>query len=254
MKITDLINSERNLASFSDKEIYHFCQEYGRGIKVLRRIFAVLLVEVFRRNLHRKYGFESIYEFGAKVGGMNRGLVKQILWLEKALRDKPCLWKAFIREGWSKVRVVANLATVRTDKFWAEKVFLLTKPALEVFVKSWNEKYRKCPSDFVKENLTKVGDNVADNFPKNSVKNADLLFPEPKSGVVQNLGEVVTDCEGYDNSIVKLLFNVTGETEFKFRLFKQKLGKKRKMAVTSGETLMELLLIAEKAGERRWGC
>lgn len=216
----DLNNPDLDLGSFSDKDLYHLCQSYGNGIKFLRRIFAVLLVEVNRRGLHRKYGFEGIYEFAAKVGCMNKQIVDQILWLEKALRDKPFLWRSFKTEGWSKVRVVASVATVETDKLWAEKVEILSKPALEEVVKDFKRKQDS------------IQTNVFDNFPKNEVETTGLASNKPEINVVPTFREVI---------FVKMRFKVSQETEFRFLVFKQKLCKKKKEALTSGEVLAVLL-------------
>lgn len=247
MKIKDLINSEFDLADFSDKDLYHLCKEYGNGIKILRRIFAVLLVEVFRRNLHRKYGFESIYEFGAKIGGMNRELVQRVLWLANALKDKPFLWLEFKKEGWSKVRVVASVATAETDKFWAEKVSMLSKPALEVLVQDWRKKDGQkklckviCSDSKNFKNLTNSLFNAVDYVPKNDVGKSDLPLPKPQNQMVPNFGDTFVSIEN-ENNFVKMRFKVLKETEFKFLLFKQKLCKKKKEALTSGEVLAFLL-------------
>jgi hypothetical protein len=282
MEIRDLIKADQKLEDLNNKDLYHLCQEYGRGIKALRRIFSVLLVEVFRRNLHRKYGFESIHEFGAKIGGMNKELVDRILWLEKVLRDKPFLWKSFRSSGWSKIRIVANLATRETDKFWAEKVELLSKPALEVYVKWYRETYGKEGHLSPNRNLTTDQLSSPDNVPKNEARNSLLGLMEPETHLVQNLGDVITDqeilemnkCQSVGESVIgpekipeyipmidlwktkmfKIRFNISGETEFKFLLFKQRLSKKRKMVVTSGETFQEMLKIVEKeiAANKEW--
>ncbi len=257
----DLSNPDLNLSNFSDKDLYHLCQRYGNGIKILRRVFAVLLVEVNRRKLHRKYGFEGIYEFAAKVGGMNRQLVNRILWLAEALKDKPYLWREFKKEGWSKVRVVASVATIETDKLWAEKVSVLSKPALEVLVKDWREKnmlkneHEKFRDRNGNENLfdfaNKVNDeeerqaaggnlfnfvnaapeNVLVSVPKNSSENLNMLSNKLLNTVGLNFGD----------TLVRMRLKVTQETEFKFLLFKQQLCKKKKEALTSGEVLKVLL-------------
>lgn len=277
----DLSDPDLNLSDFSDKDLYQLCSKYGAGIRMLRRIFALLLVEVNRRRLHRKRGFESIYMFAAKVGGMEKGLVDQILWLAEFLKDKPFLWREFRCEGWSKVRVVASVATVLTDKLWAEKVSLLSKPALEELVRDWKRKNvaqqelcrENCKEnlfDFAKadenakspENLTNTQTNVFNNFPKNEHQNTDLALLKPESNVVPDFGEVnsgkednisalsqlhassnswVFDPKKFDNSLVRMRFKVSQETEFKFLLFKQRLCKKKKEALTSGEVLEVLL-------------
>lgn len=263
MEIRDLIKADQKLEDLNNKDLYHLCQEYGRGIKALRRIFSVLLVEVFRRSLHRKYGFESIHEFGARVGGMNRELVDRILWLVKALEDKPYLRRTLRTEGWSKVRVVANIATKETDQIWAEKVCNLSKPALQELVKNLKEQEMER-----KENLTNVQTNVFDNVPKKEGENTYLALLKPETSLVQNLGNVVTDrgileevqiekrkleesgnpaLDLWKTKMFKIRFNISGETEFRFHLFKQRLQKKNKMTVTAGETLAEALKIVERA-------
>lgn len=306
MEIKDLINPDLNLSDFPDKDLYHLCQQYGAGIRMLRRIFAVLLVEVNRRRLHRKHGFESIYMFAAKVGGMNKELVNQILWLAEFLKDKPYLWRQFRIDGWSKVRVVASIATVETDKLWAEKVNILSKPALEELVRylkkknlAESEQKQLCNNlfNFAKNdedieqsgNFDQIGNSknsenpeksenskgfkkstdvhksVLNNFPKNSQENVDSAFLQPKNDMVPNSGEVNSENTNHDKSadvlgkpdpnawifgqngtvgdepFVKMRFKVSQETEFKFLLFKQRLCKKKKEALTSGEVLGILL-------------
>lgn len=244
MEIKDLINPELNLSDFSDKDLYKLCQQYGAGIRMLRRVFAVLLVEVNRRRLHRKHGFESIYMFAAKVGGMNKELVDRILWLAEALKDKPFLWREFRREGWSKVRVVASVATKDTDKIWAEKVSLLSKPALEELVKYWrknlapNVQNQLCKNkpeenlfDFTNDAKAEARSSDTKSVPKNSDENQDLVFSKPKNAMGPKFGD----------TLVRMRFKVTEETEFRFLLFKQKLCKNKKEALTSGEVLATLL-------------
>lgn len=263
----DLSNPDLDLNNFSDKDLYHLCQRYGNGIKILRRIFAVLLVEVNRRKLHRKYGFEGIYEFAAKFGGMNKLLVEQVLCVANALKDKPHLWRAFKIDGWSKVRVVIGVATTETDKIWAEKIHCLSKPALEELVRAWrkqnedknhNENFYDFINSGNSKNLTTAQMSVFDTFPKNAPVNPNLPLLKPKNEMVPVFGERNSNnatvqlnqnlslcrLENGRCAYVKMRFKVTQETEFKFLLFKQKLCKKRKEAMTSGEVLAILLEMA----------
>lgn len=264
----DLSNPDLNLADFSDKDLYHLCQRYGNGIKILRRVFAVLLVEVNRRKLHRKYGFEGIYEFAAKVGGMNYQVTRRILWLAEALRDKPCLWRVFKTEGWSKVRVVASVATKETDKIWAEKVSVSSKPALEVLVKDWrkknaarNQQKRLCEENHHENLFDFAGDtyvgteenrnrdlifgdvNDLESVPGNSIDNQDMALDKPETVMGPKFGDTTANDE---KKFIKMKFKVSQETEFKFLLFKQQLCKKKKVALTSGEVLAVLLESVEE--------
>ncbi len=70
-------------------------------------------MEVEQRRLYEQHGFDSIYEFAAKVGGMNHENIKSILKLSKKLKDKPALHSLLTQGevGWSKLRVVVSVAS-----------------------------------------------------------------------------------------------------------------------------------------------
>lgn len=119
----------------SDKELYDLCQTYGANARMWRNKFGSLLPEVMRRELYLRHGFCSIYEFAAKVGGMSRESVSEVLRVSKLLEDKPILQSQLQTFGWSKLRVVATVSTPETDKMWAEKVEMLPKNSLETYVK-----------------------------------------------------------------------------------------------------------------------
>ena len=118
----------------SDTELMRICRDCGSNIRKLLKEFAVLLLEVEKRRLYRAHDFHSVYEFAAKVAGMNRLTVDSILHLGEKLEDKPVL-RALIGEcGWGKLQVVAAIATPETQDFWAEKVKTLPMVALQTFV------------------------------------------------------------------------------------------------------------------------
>lgn len=127
-----------DMLELSDPELYRRCQEYGMQALVARRKFAGLLPEVKRRELYRRRGFASIHEFAAKLAGMSADSVDKVLRLAERLTDKPFLKVQFESgaQGWSKIEKVSFIATPETDKFWSEKVELLSQPALEAFVQS----------------------------------------------------------------------------------------------------------------------
>jgi hypothetical protein len=117
----------------TDKELYKLCQEYGAKARKWKNKFIALLPEVAKRGLHKTKGFESIYEFAAKVGGVAHGAVEAVLRLDKKLENKPKLKQMIEKVGVNKVRVVANLD--KKEEELIEKVQTLTKPALELFAK-----------------------------------------------------------------------------------------------------------------------
>lgn len=119
----------------TDKELFELCQQYGREARLARNKFVALLPEVYRRGLYRKKGFGSIFEFAAKLGGVSKNVVEDILNLDKKLEDKPALLNLVSKVGVNKVRVVANIAKKTDQNEWAEKVQKMTKSALETHVK-----------------------------------------------------------------------------------------------------------------------
>ncbi len=124
------------IQELSDKDLYARCQEYGTHARVWRRRFAGLLPEVLRRELYRRRGYASIYEFAFKLAGMSTSSVDKVLHLAEKLEDKPVLREQLVsgEQGWSKIEKVAFIATPETDKVWAERVEKMSVHALEAFV------------------------------------------------------------------------------------------------------------------------
>ncbi|MBU1018990.1 MAG: hypothetical protein ABII07_04550, partial [Patescibacteria group bacterium] len=118
----------------TDKELFDLCQKYGGEIRKWSNKFAALLPEVQKRRLYRKHKCCSIEEFAAKIAGFDHDKTRRILSLHKKLEDKPLLKAQIETQGWSKLRVVANIATPETDKEWSEKVEALPKKTLETYV------------------------------------------------------------------------------------------------------------------------
>ncbi|MFC1600166.1 hypothetical protein ACFL3T_04020 [Patescibacteria group bacterium] len=119
----------------SDKELFELCQQYGREARLARNKFVALLPEVYRRGLYRKKGFGSIFEFAAKLGGVGKNVVEEVIRVDRKLEEMPKLKAKISEVGLSKVRVVANVVTKETDNKWAKKVSMMTKSALSTHVK-----------------------------------------------------------------------------------------------------------------------
>ena len=123
-----------NISLLSDKELYQKCQLYGGEARKWAKRFADLLPEVARRELFRKYKFYSIYEFAAKLAGMKRETVVDILRVAQKLEDKPLLRAQMETAGWGKLKVVAGIATKENEKMLAEKVATMSLATLSTFV------------------------------------------------------------------------------------------------------------------------
>ena len=219
MKIQVLPFTE--IQKLDDKDLYKYCQLIGQNVIRWKRLFVAMLPEVARRGLHKKRGFYSIYEFAAKLGGISNKVVDETFRIEGKLEDKPCLKALIPKVGLSKLRVVANVADRRTDEFWAEKVEIMSKNTLSVYVQMVKNKF---PGEFT-ENT-----------------NGELGLDEGQS----ESSEPSTRFSDFDNVSRKYFgFRIDSDVELKFRLFQRWLEKQRKEAVEFNEVLRSLIELAE---------
>lgn len=129
----------------SDARLYQLCKTYGYNARVWLRKFALLLPEVQYRQLHKRRGFASIHEFAAKLAGMSHGAVDDALRILERVNDKPALRAVAEEFGFQRVKPVVYIATRETQGFWAEKARMMSKHALEIYVK--NYRLKSIPGD-----------------------------------------------------------------------------------------------------------
>ncbi len=199
------------LTKLTDANLYSLCKEYGLNARVWKRKFAGLLPEVLRRELYRRRGYTSIYEFAFKLAGMSEPSVDKVLYLAEKLVDKPHLRAQLLSgsQGWSKIEKVAYVATPETDKEWASRVESMPFHGLEAYVqivrRQNGQNFTKNEND---EEFTRA------SLPGNNFKTVQW------------------------NS---LNFPVSPEIEQKLRLLKHELEKEKKITLTFNEVLKELL-------------
>ena len=129
--------SETNIVKISDEKILELALNYGKQTLLARQRFIGLLPEVNRRKLYEKKGCSSICEFGEKFAGLSREQVLRALNLERKFEDKPIL-KSLFENGevsMNKLIRVASIATKENEEILATHARLLSKSALEVFVR-----------------------------------------------------------------------------------------------------------------------
>lgn len=124
-----------NFKKMGDRELYDYCREVGTNAHKYKRMLCAAIPEVFKRGLHRKYGFGSIHEFGAKIGGLSHNTVNEAIRVNEKLKDKPKLQSLIKDVGLNKLIRVANVATKENEAQWAKDVQQLSKAALEIKVK-----------------------------------------------------------------------------------------------------------------------
>ncbi len=107
---------------------------YGTNAKEWMRKCVLLLPQIEEQRIWEQKGFGSIYEYAAKLAGMNRDTVNEALRILNKIADKPELQKVVAEKGIHAIRPVATIATPETAAFWAEKAMLMSKNTLETYV------------------------------------------------------------------------------------------------------------------------
>jgi len=141
------MNNENTVTKIilTDEKLYQLCQTYGERARFWRQKFTGLLPEVFRRKLYEKKGFSSIFEFAKKLAGLSEEQVRLVLNLEKRFEETPVL-KSLLVEGKVSVNKLARIVSIATptnEIFLATQVQILSKSAVETFVR--DEKNQSLP-------------------------------------------------------------------------------------------------------------
>ena len=249
-KTSNLKKSPDLPETLSNKELFKACQNLGQASKLARNKFLALLPEVYRRNLHRQKGFLSIYEFGAKLGGVSHASVDKILRLEKRLSPMPKLHHELIsgKTSWNKLEKIAYVATPQSQGEWLTKARIMPTRALEIAVQAKrgklgpiiNEvkhskkighlKYFICPKEN-SENSSHTNKSISSNKWENKGQTENKLFSN----------EEVTHVSDFEKSWNRLSLNISPEVEKRLKILKQKLEKEQKQALTWNEVLDSLL-------------
>lgn len=233
-----------NASSLQNKELIKLCKLYGSNARLWLRKFANLLPEVYKRGLYKNTNCRSIHEFAAKYSGMNRATVDQIILLDRNLEDKPTLRNLLEDHGWSKLRVVANVATKDTDKMWAEKVKKLTKSALEIYVQEWRKKQD------ASSGTTSIQEFIGQKSNHNSLGNTSTPPQQPTGFPGETCCDENNRSEEYSslptNNWTSINIKLDSENEFKLRLLKQKLEKQRREPITFNQVIKYMFEEIEK--------
>ncbi|MBU6428812.1 MAG: hypothetical protein KGR26_07380, partial [Cyanobacteria bacterium REEB65] len=118
------VTRSAGVRDLDDEALLRRFSSLGRLSKVAARRALALLPEIVRRSLHRRAGFVSPYEFAAKKVGVSRDVVDKVLRLYERIGHMPALWQLLAAgaEGWSKLEIVATVATPSTSEWWAERL------------------------------------------------------------------------------------------------------------------------------------
>lgn len=204
---------ESPLSSWSDDRLWNSCRYYGEQARRWRNRFAGLLPEVFRRRLYEKKGFESIFVFAFKLGGLSENQVKTALRIDDFFHDKPALRELFQsgEVGLAKLDRITSIATKENDQILSVQARILPKSALETFVR--DEKLQK---------MTNFGNNFQLEFSpgRKSTSNHELHLSEE---VTQKLLELQK--KGID--LNQLILNALHERAERIEQEKMRLAKEQ---------------------------
>ncbi len=151
------IINDQEVTILNDHELFSLCQKYGEQARIWRQKFAGLLPEVNKRRLYERKGFESIFVFAKKLAGMSEEQVRRALNLKEKFQEMPMLQNLLVNGEVSlnKLARIASIATPENQEILAEKVQILSKSALETFVKD---------ERIAKDNLKQIKDPNNENL------------------------------------------------------------------------------------------
>lgn len=114
-----------------------------------QRRFLSELPEVQARGLARTWGFESVHVFAAKVAGVSRAMVDEILALHRTLGEHTVLWDLLLtgQVGWSKLKTIKKVVDAKNASWWAEKVRTCSRRQLEDEVRRLEATHHSAEND-----------------------------------------------------------------------------------------------------------
>ncbi|MBD3327917.1 hypothetical protein GF340_01285 [Candidatus Peregrinibacteria bacterium] len=124
-----------DIKQLTDKDLMTLCREYGTNSILWRRRFVGLLPEVWSRRLYKGQGFASIYEFAARLGGVSKSIVDEVLNLHEKLSDRPVLQKMIGEQGWGKMKIVERASRKQTGVDWVANASQMSQRTLQVYQK-----------------------------------------------------------------------------------------------------------------------
>ncbi len=265
------------------RELYAQCQKIGLLALKSRRQFIGLLPLVERRQAYLGRGLYSTYDFAAKLGGISRDIVTEVLRLDRQLKDFSLVRKLLYRGsiGWSKIRMVTAWLTVENQKEWIEKLENISNQALALYLRDFTaQQYRRLQGSIVDTESESIQHNqpfgqltqqsymlqssIIEKSGKNEAESFGAEIPEynRESSSCQIPGQIISKGNEQPTNYSSLskfdqlayeretfTFSLNRKIAAKMRLFRQKLEKDRKELITWEEVMVEFLHHIEKKEE-----
>ncbi len=171
-----------NIQTISDGQLYEMCRKFGREALLARNKFIGLLPEVNARRLYETKKFVSLFHFAAVIAGVSKEQVRLVINLDNRFENMPQL-RGILVEGLASVNKlsrVVSIATVENQVELAEKVLILSKAALDVFVRDYLIKKNRIAQSAQLNNEIEEGLFTNQNTDAASGQNQDG-FPKPET-------------------------------------------------------------------------
>lgn len=128
-----------NFEKLNDKELHQKFCSYGASAKEWMRKCELLLLEIDRRKIWKKRGFENVFVYAAALAGMSRYRVEQALRAARKVEQFPELQPVFEVHGVGAVRPILGVVDSTSAAFWARKAGEMSVHALEAYVRTAKE-------------------------------------------------------------------------------------------------------------------
>lgn len=106
--------------SLSAVEVDSCLREALRELGQAEKNAVLWFADVLRRKLYKELGYSSIHQYATLCLGFSQSKMFQFLRLAKSLETLPALKRSVARGevSWTKARVVASVATPKTEQAW----------------------------------------------------------------------------------------------------------------------------------------
>jgi len=249
-QISARITTQDRIANLTDRDLFNLCQQCGANIRKFQREFACYLPEVEKRRLYKHHHCHTLYEFAAKLAGMTKETVDEILKVHQKLADKQMLINLMMEQGWGKLRIVASIATVETQEFWVEKVREMSKMTLQTFVNELKKQATARANELPTELENSLPNENAGLMDGQTISSTEVSAPIHIAQQFDLFGDENSRTgSGKPMEISQktaMTFKLDDEAETKLKIFKHRLEKKTKELQDWNQTIKELLKIVEQ--------
>ena len=121
----------------NDKKLHQQFKKFGADRRKLTNKLIGMLPNIYKRKIYEKEGFDSIFEYAAKLAGLSKEQVKRALSLHVRFEEMPTLKKMLVEGEVSmhKLARVASIATPQNEEELAGKVQILPQSSIETLVR-----------------------------------------------------------------------------------------------------------------------